>query len=106
MAKSGRDLSPPAGAEEARPTSGAAARRPRRKTVEMIKSRASIARAIALFAGLVCAGLPAAAQQPSTPAAGPQFFPRYDFHLSAASLAIDDDRFSWDTHFGGELDFV
>jgi hypothetical protein len=31
---------------------------------------------------------------------------RYDFHLSAATLAIADERFSWDTHFGGEVDVV
>jgi hypothetical protein len=48
---------------------------------------------------------PLSAQQ-ATKNSQPEFFPRYDFHLSAASLAIDDDRFSWDTHFGGDLDFV
>jgi hypothetical protein len=37
---------------------------------------------------------------------GPEFFSRYDFHLSAEALAIDDQRFSWDTHFGGALDLV
>ena len=31
---------------------------------------------------------------------------RYDFHLSAARLAIDDPRFSWDTHSGGDFDLV
>ena len=35
-----------------------------------------------------------------------QFFPRYDFHLSAEHLSKDDPRFVWDTNFGGEMDFV
>src|SRR6266446_1638985 len=46
---------------------------------------------------------PVAAQEPP-PAVG--FLTRYDFHLSAAALSNDDKRFSWDTHFGGELDAV
>ena len=35
-----------------------------------------------------------------------QFFPRYDFHLGADHLSTDDRRFTWDTNFGGEMDFV
>jgi hypothetical protein len=31
---------------------------------------------------------------------------RYDFHLSAAALANEDERFSWDTHWGGDIDLV
>ena len=50
---------------------------------------------------------PAAAQQPlASPPTSPQFLSRYDFHLSAAALANDDQRFSWDTHFGGDIDVV
>ena len=50
---------------------------------------------------------PAAAQQPlASPPTSPQFLSRYDFHLSAAALANDDQRYSWDTHFGGEVDVV
>lgn len=56
--------------------------------------------------------LPVAAQQPANPQSPPPvadssgFLTRYDFHLSAAALRIDDERFSWDTHFGGDLDVV
>jgi hypothetical protein len=51
------------------------------------------------------------AQQPdqpvvSPPPAAPEFLSRADFQLSASALAIDDIRFSWDTHFGGSLDLV
>jgi hypothetical protein len=51
----------------------------------------------------------ASAQQPQPPGfaaapASPDFLTRYDFHLSAAGLRIDDPRFTWDTHFGGDLD--
>ncbi len=51
--------------------------------------------------------VPAAAQPPlaETPVT-PQFMSRYDFHLSAAGLVVDDDRFTWDTHLGGDFDLV
>ena len=37
-----------------------------------------------------------------------EFLPRYDFHLvrRRRSPSDDDPRFSWDTHFGGDFDFV
>ena len=55
----------------------------------------------------VALAVPAGAQQPTAPPdPGPGFMTRYDFHLSAASLAIQDQRFSWDTRFGGELDVI
>jgi hypothetical protein len=48
---------------------------------------------------------PAAAQQPLGEApVAPEFLPRYDFHLSAAALVHADERFSWDTHWGGDID--
>jgi len=47
----------------------------------------------------------AQAQSPAPPPAGPEFFSRSEFHLSANSLGgSDDDRFSWDAYFGGNLD--
>jgi hypothetical protein len=51
---------------------------------------------------------PATAQQqaPAPASAEPEFFTRYNFHLTAAALEIADQRFSWDTHFGGELDLL
>jgi hypothetical protein len=54
---------------------------------------------------------PAAAQQPgpqplAAPSDAPEFLTRYDFQLSGVALAIDDKRFSWDTHFGGALDVI
>jgi hypothetical protein len=62
---------------------------------------------VAAAAGLIVTlAAPVAAQQAgaTSPTAG--FMTRYDFHLDAASLAIHDPRFSWDTHFGGEVDMV
>ena len=61
-----------------------------------------------------------AAAQPSQPVvapapAAPEFMSRYDFRLSIASLmpstpdvlpAVPDDRFSWDSRFGGSFDFA
>jgi len=55
-------------------------------------------------------------QQPQVVPAppSPEFLPRYDFHLSVDSLMppkdtpeeIADERFSWETHFGGSFDVV
>src|SRR4030095_2690231 len=35
-----------------------------------------------------------------------EFMSRFDFHMSAAGLNELDPRFSWDTHWGGDFDFV
>jgi len=49
------------------------------------------------------------------PPASPEFLGRYDFHLSIARLltstptpapAVPDERFSWDSHYGGSFDFA
>ena len=48
----------------------------------------------------------ARAQSPPAPPPTPDFFTRYDFHLTANSIALDDPRFSWDAHFGGDFDIV
>jgi len=54
--------------------------------------------------------VPAAAQIPQPtvlPAEkGPDFMSHYEFWLSAAALAIDNPKFSWDTHFGGAVDIA
>jgi hypothetical protein len=65
-------------------------------------------RAFIVAAGLVLfLNSPAAAQRPlASPPATPQFLSHYDFHLSAAALANDNPRYSWDTHFGGAIDIV
>jgi hypothetical protein len=40
-----------------------------------------------------------------TPApAQSDFLSRYDFHLSAAAVNSNTPRFSWETHFGGDVD--
>jgi hypothetical protein len=67
-----------------------------------LRRRAAIAACLALgFTSPLFAQSPAAA-----PAPGPDFFTRYSFHLSANALAIEDERFSWDTHFRADLDVV
>ena len=50
---------------------------------------------------------PAAAQIPPPvvqPSPGIDFLTRFDFWMSASALAVDDPKFSWDTHFGGSAD--
>src|SRR3954468_7733869 len=58
---------------------------------------------------LIIVSVSSAHAQMTTPAvapapAAPDFMSRYDFHLSAAALAVNDPRFSWETHFGGDID--
>jgi hypothetical protein len=76
-----------------------------------LRRRAAVAACLTLlFAARVAAQQPLFAPAP----AGPEFLPRFDFHLSVDSLmppkdtpqAIADERFSWDTHFGGSFDVV
>jgi len=55
-------------------------------------------------AGLADAQSPVPA--PSAAPASPEFLDRYSFHLSADALSSEDPRFSWQTHFGGDLDLV
>jgi hypothetical protein len=71
----------------------------------------------ACFALVFAAHAAAQIPQPivaSAPAA-PEFMSRYDFHLSIANLItstptppppVPDERFSWDSHFGGSFDFA
>jgi hypothetical protein len=77
----------------------------------------SLARHAARAACLVLVvSTPALAQQELyvPPPAGREFLPRYDFHMSVESLSPPkdtpeeqaDERFSWDTHFGGSFDVV
>ena len=83
-------------------------------TVGSLNPRARLsAPLIACFVLMLAAG--ARAQEPTQPTvttapAEPDFLTRYDFHLNAAglitSLPATDQRFSWDTHFGGSLDLV
>jgi len=83
-------------------------------TVGSLNRRARLsAPLVACFVLLLAAG--ARAQEPTQPTvttapAEPDFMTRYDFHLNAAglitSLPATDQRFSWDTHFGGSLDLV
>jgi len=47
-----------------------------------------------------------AAAAQTAPTSGIVFLPRYDFHLGADHLSTSDPRFTWDTNFGGSLDFV
>jgi hypothetical protein len=64
----------------------------------LARHAASAACLVALCAANASAQAPAA----SPPQSG--FFTRYDFHLSANTLIVDDQQFSWDTRFGGNLD--
>ena len=54
----------------------------------------------------LCGAARAAAQPPVPAPSSPDFLTHYSFHLSADALSSDDRRFSWQTHFGGDLDLV
>jgi len=60
--------------------------------------------AACLFLGFASRLLAQTADPPA--ATGADFLTRYAFHLSANALAIDDPRFTWDVHFGGDLDVI
>ena len=64
-----------------------------------LRWHAAIAACLLLFAARVSA-------QSSQDNQGTDFLTRYNFHLSADALAIEDVHFDWDTHFGGDLDIV
>lgn len=50
---------------------------------------------------------PGAAQMLPSPApAEPSFVTRYDFRLTGSALSIDDRRFLWGAHFGGDMDLI
>jgi hypothetical protein len=70
----------------------------------------SRAAASALIVVLVGCASAASAQvplpKPEPAPANPGFLSNYNFHLSADSVFIDDPRFTWQTHFGGDFDLV
>ncbi|MGE0445066.1 MAG: hypothetical protein AB7P99_07540 [Vicinamibacterales bacterium] len=72
-------------------------------------------RCVLMVAALLAGAAPLAAQtappfpasQEQAPSPGdPAFLSRFAFHLNAEHLSGDDDRFVWDTQFGGEIDLV
>ena len=63
-------------------------------------------RALTIAMILVGVAAPATAQSGNR-GSNVSFLPRSAFHLSAEHLSgIEDERFRWDTNFGGELDLV
>jgi hypothetical protein len=44
--------------------------------------------------------------EPTEAPAAPTFVSQYHMQISAAALSIDDQRFAWDTHWGGNIDVV
>src|SRR5262245_10875556 len=72
----------------------------------MADTSGSLVRHAAMAACLLMLAASANAQSPDAQAPEPGFLTRYDFHLGADRLIIDDQRFSWDTHFGGSIDAI
>ncbi len=63
------------------------------------------------FAFAMTLAVPAAAAAQQMPLATPpptevEFLSRFDFMLAAAALRNVDERFSWDTHWAGDLDLI
>lgn len=46
------------------------------------------------------------ARAPSSGPPNPGYLTHFNFHLNAASLKTTDQRFDWDTDFGGDIDLV
>jgi hypothetical protein len=74
-------------------------------SVGSIVWRAASAACLTLICTAPCAAQLAPPPLADAPTSG-QFMSRYDFHLAADALATDDQRFEWDTHFGGDFDFI
>jgi len=71
-------------------------------TIGSLARRAAVAACLVLtFAAHTAAQKPLV-EAPTTA----EFLSRFDFHLAAAGLSTNDDRFSWDTHWGGDFDLV
>ena len=78
--------------------------------------RSLIPTALATLLFFAAAGTAGAQQQPlaSPRPAGPEFLPRFDFHLTIDRLMRSltpqqkaaDKRFSWDSHYGGSFDLL
>lgn len=62
--------------------------------------------ALAACLSLTVAPRAFAQQALAAPPSTAEFMSRFDFHMSAAGLSDPDRRFSWDTHWGGDFDFV
>lgn len=64
-------------------------------------------RTVVALAIVVLAVVPARAQRTPAPKSDkPAFMPRYTFNLAGAALSSDDEAFSGDIHFGGEIEIV
>jgi hypothetical protein len=64
-------------------------------------------RTLAVASLIVAVAAPVFAQQPlSDPPTTPQFLSRFDFFMWANGLASEDQRFTWDTHWAGDFDFI
>src|SRR5205823_6086428 len=100
-----------AGVEAPRCAARATDRRTRGEARRMADSVGSLSWRAALAACLCLTFVARAhAQRPlptvTPPSASPDFLPHANFHLAADGLQIDDPRFTWDTHFGGDVDVV
>jgi hypothetical protein len=70
-------------------------------------TRLSVLVALAMLAGAIPVRAQAPAASPdSAPQPAIQFLSHSAFHLAAEHLSIDDDRFKWDTNFGGDIDLI
>ena len=74
-------------------------------SVGSLMRRAAVA-ACLLLSSVVHARAQRPLPNPTSGTSSPEFLPRGEFHLSADALRVDDPRFTWDTHFGGEVDLV
>lgn len=57
----------------------------------------------------ICTALPVYAQnQPIDPPAeaGPRVLSNFNFHMNAARIETDDERFAWDADLGGDVDLI
>ena len=76
------------------------------ETVEKLIRHAAAGACLCVLSAASVAAQPPSQPTVAAPPSQPEFLSRYDYHLAAGALAVGDQRFSWDTHFGGSLDIV
>ncbi len=60
----------------------------------------------AACAAVLAVAVPVRAQEATTADESVRFLPRYEFHIAAEYLTVNDPRLGWEAHYGGALDVV
>src|SRR5688572_31064076 len=106
MAAGVGDFPPSSRVEEAYRTARGGGRRAHGPACARSREYPGLIRRFLVMVALVAGATPLGAQEPASPPPV-EFMPRVAFHLSAEKLGgVENERYRWDTNFGGELDII